>query len=78
MLKNTIETREPMKKGVQVLGPAEAPIQKISSRFRWQILLKSPSSALLNSLVKSVREDTGARPGSDVTLVIDVDPYSLM
>jgi len=63
---------------VQILGPIEASIQKISSRFRWQILVKSPSSALVNGLVKSMMDHPDITPKSGNRLIVDVDPYSLM
>ncbi len=63
---------------VQILGPAEAPIQKISSKFRWQILIKSPSAGLVNRLVKSALEHPRTKPKSGMNLSVDVDPYFLM
>jgi len=78
ILKILLENKEKQKNMVQILGPIEAPIQKISSRFRWQILVKSPSSALINRLVKSMMEHPKLNPVSGVSLIVDVDPYSLM
>lgn len=66
------------KEMVQVLGPIEAPIQKISSRFRWQILVKSSSSSLINTMVKSMLNHPKAKPAKGVRLTVDVDPYSLL
>ncbi|MBU1193587.1 MAG: primosomal protein N' [Proteobacteria bacterium] len=63
---------------VQILGPIEAAIGKISSRFRWQILLKSPSAALLNRLISGVMADVKSTPKSGIRLAVDVDPYFLM
>ncbi|MFA5904510.1 MAG: primosomal protein N', partial [Desulfobacula sp.] len=78
ILRNLIENEARFKGNVQILGPAEAPIQKISSRFRWQILIKSPSSALVNRLVKSTLEHPKAKPKTGMSLSVDVDPYFLM
>ncbi len=63
---------------VQILGPIEAAIQKISSRFRWQILVKSKSSVIVNRLVKSMLEHPKAVTGSNISIAVDVDPYFLM
>ncbi len=63
---------------VQVLGPIEAGIPKIASRYRWQILLKSQSHFLLNKVVKKLLYDKKAFAGKDVKLEIDVDPYFMM
>lgn len=78
VLNHLIQTGSSAEKSIQVLGPVEASIQKISSRFRWQILLKSPSAALINSLVKSMMAHPDAVPKSGVKITVDVDPYFLM
>ncbi len=63
---------------VEVLGPIEAGIPKIASRYRWQILLKSQSVNFLNRLVKKLIYDKKAFAGRFVKLEIDVDPYFMM
>lgn len=78
VLKTLLEKEGKQKNMIQILGPVEAPIQKISSRFRWQILVKSPSSALVNHLVKSLMNHPKAIPKSGIRLDVDVDPYFLM
>jgi primosomal protein N' (replication factor Y) len=78
ILKGLLENEDLFKGKVQVLGPVEAPIQRISSRFRWQILVKSPSAALVNRLVKTTLDHPDAKPKSGITLSVDVDPYFLM
>jgi len=62
---------------IQVLGPIEAGIPKIALRYRWQILLKSPSAALLNRLVRSMMAEKKTFTNKDVRVAIDVDPYSM-
>ncbi len=61
---------------VQILGPIEAAIYKISSRYRWQILIKGPSAAQINCLVQQMM--ARVKPVKQVAVAIDVDPYSLM
>jgi primosomal protein N' (replication factor Y) len=63
---------------IEILGPIEAAIYRISSRFRWQILIKSPSFSKISRLVKSMKEHPGIKSIKQVTIAIDVDPYSLM
>ena len=63
---------------VEILGPIEAPIQRISSRFRWQLLIKGPSFGQVSALVQDLVNHTDIQRISGVTLGIDVDPYSLM
>jgi primosomal protein N' (replication factor Y) len=78
VLKALLENKGNQKAMVQILGPIEASIQKISSRFRWQILVKSPSSAQVNRLVKAMMEHPKIKARSGIRLAVDVDPYSLM
>jgi primosomal protein N' (replication factor Y) (superfamily II helicase) len=63
---------------VEILGPIEAPIQRISSRFRWQLLIKSASFARISSLVRLMQNHPDIKKIKGVVLGIDVDPYSLM
>ena len=60
--------------GVQVLGPAPAPIGKIKGNWRWHVLLKAADAAAVASAVRSVGKERvrGAR------LIVDVDPMSLL
>ncbi len=63
---------------VQILGPAEAPITRISSQYRWQILIKGPSAAVLGRIVRTALEHPDAALTSGIRLAVDVDPYFLM
>ncbi|HDI60302.1 MAG TPA: primosomal protein N' [Desulfobacteraceae bacterium] len=65
--------------GVEVLGPAPAPIEKIAGRHRWQILIKDADVQRLRRLLGRVQaEALGARRPRDVQVVIDVDPQSML
>ncbi|MBE9077105.1 primosomal protein N' [Romeria aff. gracilis LEGE 07310] len=55
-----------------ILGPAPAPILRVARRYRWQILLKLPLSALISDL-SCLRQHCPDR----VSLTIDVDPLNL-
>ncbi|MBF0113290.1 MAG: primosomal protein N', partial [Desulfamplus sp.] len=63
---------------IEMLGPIEAGIPKISMRYRWQILLKSPSASLLNRAVQHLIADKRAFSAKDISVGIDVDPYFMM
>ena len=69
--------REPkFQEQIEILGPAPAPIEKLRSRYRWQILLKGKKSRPLLELASQARE---ILPGSRSTrLYIDVDPYNML
>ncbi|MCF8055665.1 MAG: primosomal protein N' [Desulfocapsa sp.] len=65
-------------KGVEVLGPAPAPIDRVRDRYRWQILLKGPEIKPLHTVCrKIIEEESGLRKG-DIRIAIDVDPESMM
>ncbi|WDP88208.1 MAG: primosomal protein N' [Desulfobacter sp.] len=63
---------------VQILGPIEAAIQKISARFRWQILIKSVSARQIHAMVSAMAGDPEISRVKTVSIGIDVDPYFLM
>ncbi len=63
---------------IDILGPIEAPIPRISSRFRWQLLIKSPSFQQIRSLVQTLLDHPDFKRSRAISLGIDVDPYSLM
>ena len=67
-----------MAQTVDILGPIEAPIPRISSRFRWQLLVKSPSFHQISALVQALQNHPDMNRFRTVSLGIDVDPYSLM
>ncbi len=63
--------------GVQVLGPAPAPIARAAGRWRWLILLKGPTSAAAAGVLRLGRHLAGPPPAG-VRLIVDVDPLSLI
>ena len=65
--------------GLQILGPAPAPIERIKGRERWQLLVKGPDRPLLHALIDKARGTfEQARPPRTVRTIIDVDPYSVV
>ena len=68
--------KEKKAKGVEILGPAECPIEKINSSWRYQILLKSKSIVPLQSMARSLLMDY--THSQNVYIEYDVDPVSLL
>ena len=68
----------PPPEGVKVLGPAEAPVPKLKQEFRYQMLLKTPNRTRLNELLRALRRHADEQKWPATSLVIDVDPHSLM
>ncbi|MBD2018921.1 primosomal protein N', partial [Leptolyngbya sp. FACHB-36] len=60
--------------GVEVLGPAPAPILRVARRFRWHLLLKLPPNC--TAALPEVSELRSLCP-SLVSLTMDVDPLNL-
>jgi len=69
---------KPAPENVKVLGPAEAPVPRLKSEYRYQLLIKAASRAKLNELLHNLRHYAREHNWSPTALVIDVDPQSLM
>jgi primosomal protein N' (replication factor Y) len=68
----------PPPEGLKVLGPAEAPVAKLNSEFRYQVLIKAASRKKLNETLQSIRKQGLEKHWSATGLVIDVDPLTLL
>ncbi|MBL8231086.1 MAG: primosomal protein N', partial [Bryobacterales bacterium] len=68
----------PHPEDVKVLGPAEAPIPKLKQEFRYQLLLKAANRRRLNELLHSLRAYGQGKHWPATSLVIDVDPLTLL
>lgn len=68
--------REAGVEGVAVMGPASAPLAKLRGRSRWHMLLKAPQPEHIRRALQSGMEQ--APPARGITLVVDMDPVSLM
>jgi len=62
--------------GVEVLGPAQAPIARIMKNYRWHILVKAPDWPALRQAIEPARKLV--RPVGTVQGMIDVDPLSML
>ena len=62
--------------GVELLGPAPCPIERIRGRWRWQLLLKCRRVDELTRVVAWARERVAA--SAPVRVTLDVDPASML
>ncbi len=69
---------DPQPEGVRVMGPAEAPVLRVKSEFRYQILLKAAKRSVLREVLNKLRAFAEREKWKATSLVIDVDPISLM
>lgn len=62
------------KYNISLLGPVAAPFPKISSNYRYHIILKAVSIEQIREVVKTTAKVTGR----DLYLEIDIDPYDIL
>lgn len=63
---------------IKVLGPAEAPVPRLKSEYRYQLLIKGASRKALKETLECARAFAAGRKWPATALVIDVDPLSLL
>jgi primosomal protein N' (replication factor Y) (superfamily II helicase) len=64
---------------MEILGPTEAPIERIAKNWRWQILLKGQNGATLRKVAKEMSNRYERLPfAKKVRLAIDIDPMALL
>ena len=63
--------------GIEVIGPAPCPIDRLRRRWRWHFLLKADRAATLGGVLRFLGERRG-QPGSGLRLEIDRDPEALL
>ncbi len=61
--------------GVDVIGPAPAPLARLRGLFRWHLVVRSRGVARIQSIVSKVIEENGL---GGAGLSLDVDPMSML
>jgi primosomal protein N' (replication factor Y) len=69
---------DPPPQGIKVLGPAPAAMARLKTEYRYQMLLKAPSRKRLNEVLQEVRRFTASERWNPTSLLIDVDPMTLL
>ncbi len=69
---------DPMPDGLKLLGPAEAPVARLKSEYRYQLLIKAASRVKLNETLQNVRRYALEKRWGATVLMIDVDPLTLL
>jgi primosomal protein N' (replication factor Y) len=64
--------------GVELVGPAPAPLAKIKGRWRWHLLLRARDRALLGRLARYAARRAPHRLRGQVRVAVDRDPVSLL
>ncbi|MDX1578791.1 MAG: primosomal protein N', partial [Gemmatimonadota bacterium] len=63
--------------GVDVIGPAPCPIERLRDRWRWHFLLKADRPDTLGPVLRFLAERHG-QPGGGLRLEVDRDPETLL
>ncbi len=61
---------------IEILGPAQAPIEKIKNLWRWHIIIKGKNSKTLRQTASNILE--AIKDVKDIKIDVDVDPINLM
>ena len=68
----------PPPENIKVIGPAEAPVPRLKNEFRYQLLIKAKDRRALNTTLQQLRKYALDRKWNATSVVIDVDPLSLL
>jgi primosomal protein N' (replication factor Y) len=64
---------------MRVLGPAPAPIERIRSRYRWQVVVKAPELNPMRAAIAAMRSQIAPlAEHAQVRVTIDIDPVNMM
>jgi primosomal protein N' (replication factor Y) len=68
----------PAPEGVKILGPAAASLARLKNEYRYQMLIKTSSRKRLNEILGQVRGFAAAEKWNPTSLMIDVDPMTIL
>jgi primosomal protein N' (replication factor Y) (superfamily II helicase) len=68
----------PPPEGAKILGPAAASLARLKNEYRYQMLIKTSSRKRLNEILGQVREFAAAEKWNPTSLMIDVDPMTIL
>jgi primosomal protein N' (replication factor Y) len=68
----------PAPENVKILGPAAASLARLKNEYRYQMLIKTSSRKRLNEILGQVRGFAVAEKWNPTSLVIDVDPMTIL
>ncbi|MFN7992614.1 MAG: primosomal protein N' [Bryobacteraceae bacterium] len=68
----------PSPENIKIMGPAEAPVPRLKNEYRYQFLIKAASRTALNQLLRRALDFARDHKWKATSLVIDVDPLTLL
>ena len=69
---------QPAPEGIRVLGPAAAAVARLKNEYRYQMLVKASTRKRLAVVLAELRRYAQSEKWNPASLVIDVDPLTLM
>ena len=69
---------QPAPEGIRILGPASAAMARIKNEYRYQMLLKAATRKRLNQTLNELRRFAAAEKWNATSLIVDVDPMTLL
>jgi len=73
------EEERSFRSAIEILGPAEAPWEKLKGKYRWQMLIKGQDHRVIHAFTEKVLLSLRLRiRASGVRVVVDVDPLNLL
>ena len=73
----SVRMKGPEGRGLELVGPAPSPIERLHGRWRWHFFLRGHLVGGVTTLLRAV-QDEFALPAGDVRLVVDRDPVALL
>jgi primosomal protein N' (replication factor Y) (superfamily II helicase) len=68
----------PAPEGIRVLGPAPAAVARVKNEFRYQMLIKAVHRKRLSEILADLRRFAQSENWNPTSLLIDVDPMTLL
>jgi len=65
-------------RALEIFGPGPAVHSRIKGKYRWQIIIKCSQMEIIREDIKNVWLDIMRSMKKDISIIIDIDPYSLM
>jgi primosomal protein N' (replication factor Y) len=75
-LARTLVRDAPQAEGIEVLGPAPAPIPLIRGRYRWRLLLRARRDIRVQDYIRQWLAT--AKEFGSLRVEVDIDPYSFL
>ncbi len=72
-----LKNQFPLYEGLEILGPAEAPLSKLKGQYRFHILLKGVHGPTLHDFMRKLMGDEKWVPAR-CRIVVDIDPLHLL